>query len=112
MEMRSLLNLQGTMFLLVAVGVIMRKRGALPEQGKNILTDLVLGLVLPCNIINSFRMQFSLSVLKRFLVIILVACSIQVAVAYTHLGFNRKDPGGDRIREDRKSGCEKSASRI
>lgn len=78
MDMRSLLNLQGTMFLLVAVGVVMRKRGALPEQGKNILTDLVLGLVLPCNIINSFRMEFSLGLLKRFAVIIAVACSIQV----------------------------------
>lgn len=78
MDMKSLLNLQGTMFLLVAVGVVMRKRGALPEQGKNILTDLVLGLVLPCNIINSFRMEFSLGLLKRFAVIIVVACSIQV----------------------------------
>lgn len=78
MDMGSLLNLQGKMFLLVAIGVVLRKRGTLPEQGKNILTDLVLGVVLPCNIINSFRMEFSLDILKRFMVIIMVACGIQV----------------------------------
>ena len=78
MDLMSLLNLQGTMFLLVAIGVVLRRKGVLPEQGKVILTDLVLGVVLPCNIINSFRMEFSFDVLKRFAIILTVACLIQV----------------------------------
>lgn len=93
MDMSSLLNLQGTMFLLVAIGVVLKKRGVLPDQGKTILTDLVLGVVLPCNIINSFRMEFSLDILKRFAIILLVACAIQVTCMVMANLFYRKFHG-------------------
>lgn len=93
MDLMSLLNLQGTMFLLVAIGVVLRRKGVLPEQGKVILTDLVLGVVLPCNIINSFRMEFSFDVLKRFAIILTVACLIQVVSMFLANTLYRKFQG-------------------
>ncbi len=37
----------------------------LKEEGKAVLTDAVLFFLLPCNIINSFRMEFDLQILKN-----------------------------------------------
>jgi len=62
MDYNRLLNLQGMLFLLVAAGVVLRKKGILPEGAKSILTDLVIYLILPCNIINSFFIAVILTI--------------------------------------------------
>lgn len=78
MDYQQLLNLQGMLFLLVAAGVVLRKMGILPEGAKNILTDLVIYLILPCNIINSFFIEFNFDILKGFAIILTIASLIQV----------------------------------
>ena len=80
-QMSELLNLQGQMFLLIIVGIVLKKRGILPDSAKTILTDLLLCFVLPSNIINSFRMEFSLDTLGKFGMVLVCAVLIQ-AVAY------------------------------
>ncbi len=75
----NLINLQGMLFLLVAAGVILRKKEILPEGAKAILTDLVIYLILPCNIISSFLIEFNMDILKGFAVILVMASLIQVA---------------------------------
>ena len=80
-QMSELLNLQGQMFRLIIVGIVLKKRGILPDSAKTILTDLLLCFVLPCNIINSFRMEFSLDTLGKFGMVLVCAVLIQ-AVAY------------------------------
>ncbi|WP_333650876.1 AEC family transporter [Lacrimispora sp.] len=74
----NLINLQGMLFLLVAAGVILRKKDILPEGAKAILTDLVIYLILPCNIISSFLIEFNMDILKGFAVILGIASLIQV----------------------------------
>ncbi len=74
----NLINLQGMLFLLVAAGVILRKKEILPEGAKAILTDLVIYLILPCNIISSFLIDFNMDILKGFAVILGIASLIQV----------------------------------
>lgn len=64
MDYSSLMNLQGMLFLLVAAGIILRKQGILHEEAKAVLTDLVIYLILPCNIISSFLIEFNITVLK------------------------------------------------
>ncbi|WP_312430272.1 AEC family transporter [Lacrimispora sp.] len=78
MDYNRLLNLQGMLFLLVAAGVVLRKKGILPEGAKSILTDLVIYLILPCNIIHSFFIEFNLEILKGFAVILTIAGLIQI----------------------------------
>lgn len=90
MALNSLITLQGTLFLLAAIGVIFRKKDIITEPGKAVLTDLVLDLVLPCNIINSFRMEFNLTILMKFLIILLISVLIQVGCLILSLTMYRK----------------------
>lgn len=42
------------LFILMGIGVILRKKNIIPEEGKKQLTDLIINLILPCSIISSF----------------------------------------------------------
>ncbi|MBE5979009.1 MAG: AEC family transporter [Paenibacillaceae bacterium] len=88
----SLINLQGMLFLLVAAGVILRKLGILPDSAKQVLTDLVIDLILPCNIISSFLIEFNLDILKGFATILLIATLIQFGCLIIANTFYNKEP--------------------
>lgn len=91
MNLISLLNLQGMLFLLVAAGVVLRKYNILPTEARSILTDLVIDLILPCNIINSFRMEFNMEILKGFAMILVIATLIQLACLFFANTFYNKE---------------------
>lgn len=44
--MNELLSLQGTIFLLMLAGLVLKKVGIVGEQGQKNMTDLVLNLIL------------------------------------------------------------------
>ncbi|WMJ88976.1 AEC family transporter [Anaerocolumna sp. MB42-C2] len=98
MDFSNLINLQGMLFLLVAVGLILRKVNVLPKQGTAILTDIVIYLVLPCNIINSFFIEFNLEVLKNFIIILLISCFIQFGcLILSNTLYNRQTSGFKKV---------------
>ncbi len=98
MDYSSLINLQGMLFLLVAAGIILRKKGILHEEAKAVLTDLVIYLILPCNIISSFLIEFNLSVLKKFAVILLIATLIQVvSLILANVLYNKEEDGRKKV---------------
>lgn len=98
MDYSSLINLQGMLFLLVAAGIILRKTGILHEEAKAVLTDLVIYLILPCNIISSFLIEFDLSVLKKFAVILLIATLIQVvSLILANVLYNKEEDGRKKV---------------
>jgi hypothetical protein len=78
MDLVSLWNLQGQLFALLAVGVLLRKVGLFQESTKGFLTDLVLYVTLPCSIILSFRMDVSRKLLLSFSIIFFVSVGIQL----------------------------------
>lgn len=91
MDYSSLINLQGMLFLLVAAGIVLRKKGILPENAKSILTDLVIYLILPCNIISSFFIEFNMEILKGFAVILVIATLIQFGcLLFANTFYNRE----------------------
>ncbi len=79
MNYTNLLNLQVTMFLLMIIGVFLRKRNIIEETDKRVLTDLVLGLLWPCNIIMAFRLEFTEQILQDGIQIIVISCILQFA---------------------------------
>ncbi len=98
MDIKSLMNLQGMLFLLVAGGVILRKKKILPREGTAVLTDLVIYVVLPCNIINSFFIQFNLEVLKNFMIILLISCAIQFGcLILSNTLYQNQNPGMKKV---------------
>lgn len=91
MDYSSLINLQGMLFLLVAAGIILRKKGILRENAKSVLTDLVIYLILPCNIISSFFIEFNMGILKGFAVILMIASLIQFGcLLFANTFYNRE----------------------
>ena len=59
MQFSNLLTLQGQLFLLLTVGAIARQLQLFDKRTKQLLTDLVLYIALPCSIIRSFQIQVS-----------------------------------------------------
>ena len=75
--MSPILSLQFSMFLMIFVGLIIKKIGLIGDQGKKNLTDLVINLILPCNIIRSFMIEFSKDTLIGFADIFIISLLIQ-----------------------------------
>lgn len=82
MNFSGLINLQLMMFLLVTAGIILKKKGIITEEGKDVLTDLVICVILPCNVINSFYVEFSKDILINGIVIFIVSCLLQVLCTF------------------------------
>ena len=59
MNISALFHLQIMMFLLMGTGILLRKKNIITPEGKKCLTDLIIDLLLPCNIIHSFCVRLS-----------------------------------------------------
>lgn len=77
----ELISLQLRMFLIMLVGLFFRKKNIISQEGKKNLTDLVIYLILPCNIVKSFMIEFDSSTLLNFGWILLISVLIQVFCA-------------------------------
>lgn len=77
----ELISLQLRMFLIMLVGLFFRKRNIISDEGKKNLTDLVIYLILPCNIVKSFLIEFDGSTLKDFGLILIISVLIQIFCA-------------------------------
>lgn len=77
-HMSGLLTLQGELFLLMALGLFFKRRGIVGDGFQQGLTELIIGLILPCNIIDSFDVKFSLTILRQTLSVLLVSLGIQL----------------------------------
>ncbi len=76
--MDKLLELQTTIFLLIAAGYLLTKWNILTPGVRKPLTDLVIDFVLPCNIIVSFMIAFDRQILMSCLVVFCVSVVIQL----------------------------------
>lgn len=98
MDVRGLWSLQCMMFLLMAAGAVLKKTGILKEEGKAVLTDIVIYFLLPCNIINSFRMEFEPGLLRKFAVILAIAVLTQVlCYSLSKILYNQKSADIKRV---------------
>jgi len=77
MAIKDLADLQLTMFLMILTGLVLKRLNIITEEGKVSLTDLVIYVVLPCNIIRSFMISFSGSILKNFEAVFIISVLIQ-----------------------------------
>ncbi len=91
----SLFNLMGMMFLIIAAGVVLRKRGIITDEGKKVLTNIILSFVLPCNILKSYMVAIEPGFLSTLVILLAVASGIQLlALTLAHLlyrGFRESE---------------------
>ena len=90
--MKELLILQLTIFILLAVGFLVKKVHIVGAEGQRNITDLVIYVILPCNIVTSFLNGMTKDTLRDCLAILLISIGIQVfGVIYGKLLY-RKQP--------------------
>lgn len=90
--MQQLINLQFTMFSMIAAGMLLKKKGIIGTEGQKNLTDLVIYLILPCNIIRSFMVEFSTDILYTFGGVLMISILIQlVCTLLGHVLYNKTE---------------------
>ncbi|MDD3363100.1 MAG: AEC family transporter [Hespellia sp.] len=92
MNFTDLFNLQIMMFIMMGIGFFLRKKDIITTPGKLVLTDLVIDLILPCNIISAFCMEFSKEILMQGLAILIISCLNQVMCVILAYTLYRKFP--------------------
>lgn len=84
-----MIQLQGEMFIFMLAGYILRKKGMLPKETKEVLTEMILNVVLPCNILLSFCIEFDGKILKNLIMVFVIATIIQ-GISWLVAGFAYK----------------------
>ncbi|MCB6610944.1 AEC family transporter [[Clostridium] symbiosum] len=77
MEIVRLFNLQGSLFIMILAGAVLKRKGIIDEPGKRCLTDLCVNIIIPCNIIKSCLMEFDLSIMKACGLLLVVGIVMQ-----------------------------------
>ena len=93
MELQKIWNMQGILFLLIIVGIVLKRLNVVRSQDKRVLTDLVIGLFLPASIVNSFQISFDPKMVENFGLLIGLS-SVSMVISYV-LGlclYGKRDP--------------------
>ena len=77
--LQDVLQLQLILFLLMLAGLVLTRRGVITPAGRKCLTDLLIDLILPCNIICSFRIELDGDILRATALVLGIAFGIQLA---------------------------------
>ena len=86
-----MLSLEFSIFVMMAVGFLIRRVRLLGEEAEKVITDLVLYVVLPCNILNSFLSGTQGIPAGDFLAVLLVSAGIQLlSLVYGRFAFPRE----------------------
>ena len=95
---KNLAGLQGMLLIMLVVGLIARKTGTITEAGKKSITDLIINIILPCNIIYSFMIEFSYSIFISCGVVLIISILIQVmCTAISRFCYNKVQSGKKEV---------------
>ena len=93
-SMLTVISKVGVMLLLIMVGYVVSKKGILTDRGTSEVNTLLLQIVTPCLIINSFlTSEDSLSAAELLLSVVTSALAIGISILLSW-GFFRKEPEG------------------
>ena len=90
MNILDLFSLQGTLFAMMLIGMWLKKRGIIDDNGKRCLTDLCVNIVIPCNIFKSCLIEFNMGIFKSCSLLLLSAIILQaLCLTLNKFIFNR-----------------------
>ncbi len=95
----KMLNLQFMLFALMVVGIIIKKIGIITAQNRKSFSNLLINVVLPCNIVSSFMggIDTSPKFFKNCILALILSAIIQIFVTFfnrilfCHTSVNRKN---------------------
>lgn len=77
MNLSNLLQMQGMLIIIMVLGLFLARMGTITPEGRQLLTDLVINVTLPCSIVKAFLIEFSMDILQSCIAIFLAAIVIQ-----------------------------------
>lgn len=92
----EMLALMGTMLFLMLTGALLRKKKIITDSGKKSITDIILYVILPCNIVKAFCVETGKDFWSGFSMMLVVAVCVQLVsmltarFAYLHMGDGEK----------------------
>lgn len=95
-DFNNLIDLQIELFIFMLIGYFLNKKGIINAKARKSLTDLVIFVVLPCNIIYSFMMKMNIEIIQSGIIIFFVSLMIQIVcellsrVLYPHANKEQK----------------------
>lgn len=90
-DMKSLLTMQGTMFVMIIAGMVLGKLGIITKESRKSLTKVVIDLILPCNILYAFS-NADASALSSMVIVVIMAFLIQLVWYLLSRVFWKKMP--------------------
>lgn len=89
---QNMVNMQLMMFLLAAIGFLVRRRGIIGSIARKELVNFCLYITLPFNIFYSFRMEWDSGMLMSFLEVLLLSAGYNViSILISFLLYRRAD---------------------
>lgn len=95
-DISNMLRLECSLYALMLLGYILRKRGFLKAESESFLSKLALDIILPCSIIKSFAVTVNMDLLRQFLAVFLggtAAMLMQVLLGPVAFRFMPKEQG-------------------
>lgn len=92
----TMLNLQISIFLIMMVGLLFRKKNIITSSTRQGLSDLLINIILPCNIVASFDMQLSGEIWVMVSEILIISLCVQLFVWGLSKVLYRRVPHGPR----------------
>lgn len=92
MFFNKMIHLQLTLFLLILIGVFLKRKKFISEEGQKLMSDLTVNLILPCNIIVSFggEIEITKEFAKNCGRIFLISAVIHIVSVYVGKYLFRK----------------------
>ena len=93
MSFLDLASLQLTLFIMILVGLLVKKKGIVDEHGKKCLSDLCINVIIPCNIFKSYLIAFDADIFRSCAALLVSAVIMQVlCLVLNKFIFNRYPP--------------------
>ena len=90
--------LQLTLFAMMLIGALLKKKDIIDENGKKCLADLCINAVIPCNIFKSCLIELDAGVLKSCAMLFVSAVIMQLlCLVLNRLLFERYDPQRKKV---------------
>lgn len=85
----EIVNLQIQIFLLLAVGYILAKKGYFSKETRTQMTNIVLMVMLPCSIVMSFHITLTSQIIHSTMIVFIISLGIQAFYGLlNHLLYN------------------------
>ena len=84
LDLENVLGLQGTLFSMMFLGWIAGRKGIISRESRKGLSDILIYIVSPCNIMESFRQNITGELMRQSVVVLVIAACLQ----FFYLGLN------------------------